>query len=175
MPHWGAREWTQLKSLSHVYDERLVRSAWWYICNHWDGVLRMLRLRKTGLPTIGFLLSFRDDIFPRLIESRKRAEAAAAEANEAAIYAQKAAARIEASERRKRVKEERARRARDGELALAGAIPNVLPFRPPEGSPERFLLDRQYVIELCECGQETMTKRGAERFCVSCFVREAKQ
>lgn len=71
MGKWMAPQFSQLKQLIAAYDgdEALVRKAWSYSCENWEELTKKLKIADSA-PTIGFLLGFRERIFP-LIQSQK--------------------------------------------------------------------------------------------------------
>lgn len=72
MGEWTPMEYGQLKTLLGIYsdNDELVKRAWTYVCERWEEVAGMLKI-KDAYPTIGFLLGFRNRIFPLVQEQKK--------------------------------------------------------------------------------------------------------
>ena len=72
---WMKVEYSQARKLLEAYDRdvELIERAWKYICENWDAVRKKLKL-EPGVPTIGFLLAFKDRIFPVIQEYETTAQ-----------------------------------------------------------------------------------------------------
>lgn len=70
-PEWEPKEFAFLKRLMEIYhqDEKVIRSAWSFMCENWDTVRKKLKIADVT-PTIGLFYFLRGRIFP-LAQERK--------------------------------------------------------------------------------------------------------
>jgi ribosomal protein S25 len=63
-PKWGAKTWTQVKTLVDTYDEAMVELAMRYVVGNWDTIAeRYFKNKAAGFPSIGLLLSLHESFF----------------------------------------------------------------------------------------------------------------
>lgn len=61
---WKGKQWSLAKKLLEAYEGELVKKAIFYLCDNWEEMVKGSDGRLTGLPTVEFLWSMRDRIFP---------------------------------------------------------------------------------------------------------------
>jgi hypothetical protein len=72
---WGPQQFTQAIRLFEYYDHdvEMVREAWKYTCENWDELKRKVKVTDKH-PTIGWLLGFRERVFPEVQEVMTKRE-----------------------------------------------------------------------------------------------------
>jgi len=83
---WSKQQYSQAIKLFEFYDYdvEMVREAWRYTCENWDELKRKVKVTDKH-PTIGWLLGFRERVFPEIQEVMTKREDAEADQLESDI------------------------------------------------------------------------------------------